>query len=34
MIGFLNLDCVTVPWKGNEDEVEAHLSAEVFSLLR
>lgn len=33
MTGFLNLDCMTVPWQGNENEVEAHLSAGVFYLL-
>lgn len=33
MIGFLNLDCVTVPWKHNENEVEARLWAGVFYLL-
>lgn len=33
MIGFLNLDCMTVSWKGNESEVEPHLSAGVFNLL-
>lgn len=35
MVGFLNvwLNCMAVPWKGNENEVVPHLSAGVFHLL-
>lgn len=33
MIGFLNLGCMTVPWKGNENEVMPHLIFEWESLV-
>lgn len=33
MIGFLNLGCMTVPWKGNEKGASSHLSTDnIFPL--